>query len=53
MDAWESDEFDSLVNGTISVAQEKMGQMRNGDNDSHWAKVATRLIFEDELFSAV
>ena len=44
MDAWERKEFDSLVNDTIAVVNENMGQMRNGDDDTYRAKVATRLI---------
>ena len=45
MDAWERGEFDSLVNDTIAVAQEKMGQMRQGNDDAHCTKVVTQLIF--------
>ena len=35
MNAWDRDEFDSLVNDTIAVAQENMGQMQHGNDDAH------------------
>ena len=53
MGACERDEFDSLVNNTIVVTQEKMRQIQHGGDDAHCAKVATILIFKGKLCSAV
>ena len=53
LDAWERDKFDSLANDTITVAQEKMGQMQEGNDDDYCAKVVTWLIFEGKFRSAV